>query len=307
MKLQDILSKYLNHAELEAFAAELKASEGEKYAVSGMVASQVAFVLATLFRHDSRNTVVILNDKEEALYFFNDLQALMPKKEILFFPASYKKPYQIEEIDNANVLQRAEVLNQLNHTQSGRQLIVTFSEALSEKIINKRSLVKNTLDIRQGDELGMDFVVEVLEEYGFEREEFVYEPGQYAMRGGILDVFSFANELPYRIEFFGQEVDSIRIFEPVDQRSEGEVRSVSLIPNIQRHLTQEEKVSFFEYISSKALIYTQSADFVKQDLSRAFQKAGEFYKELAEKSGEGVVSSDPSRALPEWRSVCERT
>ncbi|MEZ4850258.1 MAG: hypothetical protein R3B93_16920 [Bacteroidia bacterium] len=133
----------------------------------------------------------------------------MPKKEILLFPASYKRPYQVEEIDNANVLQRAEVLNELNHTQHGRQLIITFAEALNEKVVNKKALVKNTLEIVQGTELGMEFVLELLEEFGFEREDYVYEPGQFAVRGGFWTCFSFAHELPYRIEFFGDEIDTI--------------------------------------------------------------------------------------------------
>ena len=133
----------------------------------------------------------------------------MPQKDIYYFPASYKRPYQIEEVDNANILQRAEVLNELNHTKSGRQIIVTFAEALNEKVVNKRSLVRNTLEIKESEDCGMDFIIETLDTYQFERETYVYEPGQYAVRGGIIDVFSFAHEKPYRIEFDEEEIESI--------------------------------------------------------------------------------------------------
>ena len=293
LKAADILKLYQEHKEITAFAEKLKESEQGKFRIKGMVGSQPSFILSALFRNNHKNTFIILNDKEEALYFHNDLQSLMPKKEILFFPASYKRPYQLEEIDNANVLQRAEVMNQLNHTHSGRQLIVTFAEALSEKIINKRSLVKNTLDLKKGESVGMDFVVEVLEEYGFERQDFVFEPGQFSVRGGILDVFSFAHDLPYRLDFFGDDIESIRIFDPVEQLSNEEVGRVSLIPNIQKQLIEEEKVSFLEYISTKGLLFLQNADFVRADLDKQFGRAEKYYQSLMERSGNGALSSGP--------------
>ena len=261
--------------------------------MKGLVGSQSSFLVAALFRQTQRNTMIILNDKEDALYFYNDLQALMPKKEILYFPASYKRPYQVEEIDNANVLQRAEVLNELNHTQHGRQLIVTFAEALNEKVVNKKALVKNTLEVVTGTELGMEFVVELLDEYGFEREDYVYEPGQYAVRGGILDVFSFAHDYPYRIEFFGDEIDTIRTFDPVTQISEEKVKRISLIPNIQQNLRSEEHVSFLDYVSPTTLIFSQNISFIEADLERLYVKAEEHYQTLINSSGGGAASSPP--------------
>ncbi len=293
LNLQDILRRYQHHEELVALAESLKNADDEKFLVKGMAGSQEAFLVATLYRLTARNLVVILNDKEEALYFQNDLQALMPRKEIFFFPASYKRPYQIEEVDNANILLRAEVLNELNHTRSGRQVIITFAEALNEKVVNKRSLIKNTLEIRKGETLGMDFVTQLLEEYGFEREDYVYEPGQFAVRGGILDVFSFAHDRPYRIEFFGDEIDSIRLFDPVNQISEEEIDRVSLIPNIQRNLLTEEKVSLLEYVSPRTLIIARNIPFVEADLDRLYVKAAAMYENLMEQSGGGATSFSP--------------
>lgn len=297
MKIQDVLAAFVEHPRLADFAAKLKDDRGNDFGIFGMAGSQSAFVTAALYRQTQRNTVVVLNDKEEALYFLNDLNLLMPRKEILYFPASYKRPYQIEEIDNANVLQRAEVLNQLNHTQSGRLLVVTFAEALCEKIINRRSLVKNTLEIKKGDDPGMDFVVDLLEEFSFEREDFVYEPGQFSVRGGILDVYSFAHELPYRIEFFGNEIDSIREFDPVSQLSDAEVTQVSLIPNIQKNLLDEEKVDFLEYISPTTQVLIRNREFVQADLDRHFKKAEEAYSKLQKDSGSGATGSDPTKLL----------
>ncbi|MEL6192793.1 MAG: transcription-repair coupling factor [Bacteroidota bacterium] len=293
MKIEEILKAYRENEAWLSVIEDVKQDKGGKYQLKGLAGSQLAFLVASSFRHMQRNMMVVLDDKEEALYLQNDLQALMPKKEIFLFPASYKRPYQVEEIDNANVLMRAEVLNELNHTRTGRQLIITFAEALHEKVVNKRSLVKNTLELKQGENCGMEFVIEVLEEYGFEREEFVYEPGQFAIRGGILDVFSFAHDLPYRIEFFGDEVESIRTFDPVEQTSLETINRVSLIPNIQRNLLTEEKVGLLEYLSDTTLIWLKNKEFVMADLDRLFEKASQQYKKLITESGGAAASLSP--------------
>lgn len=293
VKIQDILKIYREHPELAAFATQIREDSGGVFQIKGLAGSQSAFMLTSIFQSAHRSGLVILNDKEEALYFYNELQALMPQKEILYYPASYKRPYQLEEIDNANVLQRAEVLNQLNHTQSGRQLIITFAEALSEQVVNKRSLVKNTLDLRKGEHCGMDFVVDVLDDYGFDSADFVWEPGTYSKRGGILDVFSFANDLPYRIEFFGDEVESIRSFDPVDQISKEDHQTVSLIPNIQKNLINEEKTHFLEYLSDRTVVFIQSMEFVTADLDRQFERAMKYWQELQAQSGGAALSRAP--------------
>ncbi len=293
MKIDKLLRIYQENPELQQFAKEIKESEGANFHLPGLVGSQKSFMLAALFRNLQRNMLIILNEKEEALYLQNDLQALMPRKEVLLFPASYKRPYQIEEVDNANVLQRAEVLNELNHTRTGRQIIITFAEAIHEKVINKRSLIQNTLEIKKGDNYGMDFIIEVMETYGFEREDFVYEPGQFAVRGGILDVYSFAHDIPYRIEFFGEEIDSIRTFDPVSQLSEEEVKRVSLIPNIQKNLLVEDRVSFLEYVSANTLVVMQNLPFIKADLDRLFQKANDQFEKLQADSGGANLSRSP--------------
>ena len=293
LKPDTLLKTYRESSALVDFLAPMGSEVKQHFHIKGWVGSQAAFLIAAAYRILERNIVVVLNDKEEALYFHNDLQHLMPRKDILLFPASYKRPYEIEEVDNANVLQRAEVLNALNHTRTGRQVVVTFAEALHEKVVNKRSLVKNTLEIKKGEACGMDFIIEVLETYGFEREEFVYEPGQFAVRGGLLDIFSFAHELPFRIEFFGEEIETIRTFDPVSQISDQELPRVSLIPNIQKNLLAEEKVSFLEYISDRSLLFIKSISFIEADLDRLFQRATESFSKLMEDSGGGATSESP--------------
>lgn len=302
MKIQDILKIYREHPNILDFSEALKASESGVFQIKGSVGSQASFLLTALYQSLHRSTLIVLNDKEEALYFYNELQALMPQKEILYFPASYKRPYQIEDVDNANVLQRAEVLNQLNHTQTGRQLIVTFAEALSEQVVNKRSLVKNTLDVKKGDDCGMDFIVDVLDDYGFEHADFVWEPGTYSKRGGILDVYSFGNDLPLRIEFFGDDIESIRSFDPVDQISKEDFNVVSLIPNIQKHLLNEDKTHFLEYLSNSTFVYIQSLEFVLADLDRQYERAIKYWTELQEKTGGAALSRAPEELYTNGKS-----
>lgn len=290
LKAADIISYYIENAEIQAFAKEIEESEFEKFHLKGLVGSQSAFMVAALHKNMKKPYLVILNDREDALYFHTDLQMLLPKSDILYFPASSKRPYQIEQIDNANVLTRAEVLNVLNHSKNKNPIIVTCAEALFERVINRKSLVKNTLEIKEGESCGMDFLVQMLDEYGFEREDFVYEPGQFAMRGGILDIYSFAHELPFRIEFFGEDIESIRTFDPTTQISETKVKRISLIPNIHTNFLKEEKVSLLEYISPKTLIFTASIDFIQTDLDRVFEKAKEHYQRILDNSG-GVAAS----------------
>ena len=161
---------------------------------------------------------MIFNDKEEAAYYLNDFEQLLNDKDVLFYPGSYRRPYQIEETDNANVLLSAEVLNRIN-SRKKPAIIVTYPDALFEKVVTRRELEKNTLKISDGDNLSIDFVNEVLFEYKFKRVDFVTEPGEFSVRGGIVDVFSFSHDEPYRIEFFGDEVDSIRTFDVETQLS----------------------------------------------------------------------------------------
>lgn len=174
----------------------------------GITGSAKAVCSAVVCSQVPGNHLFILNDKEEAAYFMNDFEGLFPEnKNILFYPASYRVPYQLEETDNANVVARAEVLDKINGGKN--TWIVTYPEALFEKVPTQRNLTKNTFKLEEGKTYSIDFIHEVLMEYHFEYVDFVYEPGQFSIRGGIVDIFSFSNDNPFRIEFFGDEVESI--------------------------------------------------------------------------------------------------
>ena len=234
--------------------------KSEVVRVKGLSGSLDALLLAAVYNTSRSSHVIILQDKEEASYFLNDLQNLLSQKEVLLFPMSYKRPYEYDEVENANILMRAEVLNHVaNHPES--QIIITYPEALSEKVITRKSLASNTFVVNVGERLDREFLEEFLHSYDFEKTDFVYEAGQFAIRGGILDVYSYAHELPYRIELSGDEVDSIRSFDPGSQLSVETLEKVSLMPNVQTRLVHEERQSFFDFIPHTTRIWIN--DFIK--------------------------------------------
>ena len=255
--------------------------ESKELHLSGLVGSSLSFVISSLFKSSEFPFVLIFNDKEEAAYYLNDIEKLIGDKHVLFYPGSYRRPYQIEETDNANVLLRAEVLNRIN-SRKKPALIVTYPDALFEKVVTRKELDKKTLRLSTGDQLSLDFLNEVLFEYKFNRVDFVTEPGEFSVRGGIVDVFSFSHDEPYRIEFFGNDVDSIRTFDVETQLSTGSVKKISIIPNVEDKVLHEERGSFLKYMPSKSLVFVKNREVLSKRIDLLFEKAKVAFKELSE-------------------------
>src|SRR5690554_4799786 len=247
--------------------------------VSGLVGSAIPMVIAETFKHADAPFLLILNDKEEAAYHLNDLENILGQEHVMFYPGSYRRPYQIEDTDNANILLRSEVLNRIN-SRKKPALIVTYPEALFEKVVTWKELERNTLKIAVNDDLSIDFVNEVLFEYHFKRTDFVTEPGEFSVRGGILDVFSFSHDEPFRIEFFGDEVDSIRTFDVETQLSLEQVKKISVIPNIENKTIKEQRESFLKYIAGKTVVFLKNQDMVLSAMDRLYGRATEAYDAL---------------------------
>nr|WP_262899714.1 transcription-repair coupling factor [Winogradskyella alexanderae] len=248
--------------------------------LKGLVGSSLSIVVAEVFKTSEKPFLLVFDDKEEAAYYLNDLEQLINDKDVLFYPGSYRRPYQIEETNNANVLLRAEVLNRIN-SRKKPAIIVTYPDALFEKVITKKELEKNTLKIAVGNELSIEFVNEILFEYNFKRVDFVTEPGEFSVRGGIVDVFSFSHDEPYRIEFFGDEVDSIRTFDVETQLSTERIKKVSIIPNVANKFIEEKRESFLKYISSKTIVFSKNSDLIFSTIDDFYAKAVEAFKALS--------------------------
>ncbi|MDA7549823.1 transcription-repair coupling factor [Flavobacteriaceae bacterium] len=255
------------------------ANSENKTLISGLVGSSFSIVISEVFKEVDRPFLIILNDKEEAAYHLNDLENLLGEKNVFFYPGSYRRPYQIEETDNANILLRSEVLNRIN-SRKKPAIIVSYPEALFEKVITKKELERHTLKIGKGDHLSIDFVNEVLFEYNFKRTDFVTEPGEFSVRGGILDVFSFSNDNPYRIEFFGDEVESIRSFDVDTQLSTETIKKITIIPNMENKMMEEKRISFLKYIASKTIVFHKNEDLLYQGIDKLFNQAEDTFNKL---------------------------
>jgi len=248
--------------------------------LSGLRGSSFAFLINDLFQNTSCNFFIVCNDKEKAAYILNDLQALLPEKHIHYFPESYKVPYKEEKTSNASVQERAETLSQLSkENYSG--IVVTYAAALAEKVASKTSLNKNTLVIKKGDKLSIDFIEEFLMSYDFELCDFVSEPGQYAIRGGIVDIYSFAHELPYRVELFGNDVEAIKTFDPASQLSNRHYEFVTIIPNIQSNQVIEIRKPIFDYISENTFVCFDDVLFSKDNIDQIYQKTEKAFSNLS--------------------------
>ncbi len=283
MSKSTIAQKFAKSLQQQKLGDFIASSEkiNSKVQLKGLVGSALSYVISNAFEEAESPFLLIFNDKEEAAYYLNDLEQLMGDKNVLFYPGSYRRPYELEETDNANVLLRAEVLNRIN-SRKKPALIVTYPDALFEKVVTRKELEKSTLKISVNDQLSLDFVNEVLFEYKFKRVDFVTEPGEFSVRGGIIDVFSFSNDEPYRIEFFGDEVDSIRSFDVETQLSTDKVKKISVMPNVEHKRLDEVRESFLKYVSSKTVVFIKNQELLAGAMDKLFEKAEEAFGKLSE-------------------------
>ena len=305
MDRPSFLSIYQSDPIFQTLAHQLSAGAPFQLQVKGLSGSLDMVLLAAYFAQQGGFHLVIAQDKEEAAYLNSDLQNLLGNLDQGIFPSSYKRPYQYEEVDNANVLQRGELLNQLLESKGGSRIVITYPEALYEKVINKRSLVENTFTTRVGEAVDMEFVTEILSTYDFERTDFVYEPGQFAIRGGILDVFSFSNEFPYRLELVGKEIESIRTFDPETQLSLQSVPFISLIPNVQTRLLQEVRQSFLSFLPEKATLWIKDYQLTLDVMDECYQKATQAFGQMAGSTKKEALVLQPEQLFEQGADFVE--
>jgi transcription-repair coupling factor (superfamily II helicase) len=272
----------------------LKPNDLVKIHLKGASGSLDAVISSSIAQNNTHHShLFVLHDREEAAYFQNDLQNLLSKRDVHFFPTSYKRPYEFEETENANVLARTELINLLNNKSARGELIVSYPEALCEKVVNKRALKKHTIALKVGSLLNVDQLLKDLIEFEFEKEDFVYEAGQFAMRGGIIDIFSFGNELPYRIELFGDEIESIRTFDPESQLSKTNLKSVGIIPNLQTKFSDVSKQSFLSFLPKNTKIWFKDVQLTYDTIDRYFESAKDSFEDLMKQSNETQIIQNP--------------
>ncbi len=268
MSVRDLLADYQNTPCLFQLVDRLSFAQFQKIHLKNLTGSASQFVVAASFLHNAcsqLNHLIVLNDAEEAAYFHNSLENLTDALDIFYFPSSFKNRKNYQLLNSSHVMLRTEALTKLT-AGSNKKILVTYPEALFEKVVLPETLSSNIIFIKTGDTLNVEQLLLKLADYGFERTDFVYEPGQFAIRGGILDIYSFGNEKPYRVELFGNDVDSIRIVDPETQLSERKLLQVSIIPNVDTQFGNEERVSLFEFLPDNTICWMQDYELCKEKL-----------------------------------------
>ena len=306
MNVRNILEAYKADQRIIGLAKALSISKNPRIHLKGLVGSSDAMVAIALYFLQHRHMMFVLPDRDEAAYFQSDLEGLMDK-EVLLFPSSFRKAYDFTQIDNSKVLQRAEVLNELIHSSELGKLIVTYPEAISERVIDRKSLEKNTLEISTGNKLSIDFINEFLVEYDFDRVDFVYEPGQFSIRGGIVDIFSFSHDLPYRVEFFSDVIETIRTFEIEDQLSVDHVKSITIVPNVQSKYLTEHNISIMEYIDPHTMIWMSDVQFTLDIIKDGYKRANALWKALSnEEKQQNQLLIDPKFSFTDHNLLADQ-
>ncbi|MGN7203527.1 transcription-repair coupling factor [Pedobacter sp. SAFR-022] len=305
MNIREIINQYKTDERIVALAKALNMGKGSKIQLKGLVGSADAMAAVATYFLLHKPQLFILPDREEAAYFLGDLESILDKA-VLLFPSSYRKGFDFTQIDTANVLGRAEVLNELNHDSEFGKIVVTYPEALSEKVIDRSVLEKNTLEITVNTKLSIEFINEFLFEYEFERTDFVYEPGQFSIRGGIVDIFSFSHDLPYRIEFFGDVVESIRTFEIESQLSVDDVKTLTIIPNVQSKYLTESNINLLDYIDKDTQVWIKDVEFTLDIIKAGHKKAVELWKALpAQEKQENQNWIDPKYSFSDEKMIAD--
>jgi transcription-repair coupling factor (superfamily II helicase) len=270
LEIQELIEQICSQEGFRTILSKIESGENE-IDLRNIVGSMSAFVAAGAIKQTKGIHLFIFNDSEKAAYFYNDLYKLLhpilhnddnddddniSEDRVLFFPSSFKRSSRYGSGDFSKIVQRTQVMKRIK-TQPELLAIVTYPEAVAEMVPSDSSLDRNTLNLTTGDKPGIDLVKKTFVEYDFERVDFVYEPGQYAIRGGIVDVFSFSSNKPYRMEFFGNEIESIRSFDINTQFSNNKLKTAVITSNI-KNITAKNNIPFTDFIPPKTIVWAEN-------------------------------------------------
>ena len=269
MNIQELERLYVQLPQVSALAKLLGKSSEKKIFLEGLLGSSAPMLFASLARKCQSQLLFVLQDAEEAGYFYHDLTQLMGTDQVLFFPSSYRRAVKYAQRDAANEILRTEVLAKLSAAANSPLYIITYPEALSELVVSKKNLDERTLVLEKDQTIAVSDIEKTLRDFGFREVDYVYEPGQYAVRGSILDVYSYSCEFPYRIDFFGDDIDSIRTFEVEDQLSKDQRTHVEIVPEL---VGTEDKVPFLSFLPKETLLVAKDYFYVRDAIDRTYQE-----------------------------------
>ena len=278
MKIPELLKYFSNHNKIKDLLEVIKSDKLCRLHLKGASGSSISFILSAIYKNHKSDFIIVKPDKETAAYLYNDLCNLLGESNIMFFPGSYKRQIHHDNLDVDSIVRRVEVLNTLSKKHSGK-IIVTYPGSLPEKVISKSGLAEKTFVLKKGEELSIGFLNDLFFEYGFERTDFVFEPGQYSIRGSIVDVFSYSSDIPYRIDFFGDEVESLRTFDIESQLSIDHLNEITIIPDIQTGEDSNNQGSIFDFINDKTICCVENLPSVVQVVNRLIGETHSRYED----------------------------
>jgi len=294
--LDNLIAKYDSSIQIKNLISKLNNNTSDNYLLKDMSGDLPYFVLNSLSKNLDRIQLFVANDKENAAYIYNTLQNITNKINVVFFPDSFKRPMIFEELDNNNIQERTEIVNKLTRDDSIVKIIITYPEAIFEKVIKPELLDQHKIEVEVGESLDLDTAISILVEFDFKRVDYVYEPGQFSIRGGIIDIFNYASDWPYRIDLFDEEVESIRFFDPTTQLSIRNLKKISLIPNVNSKFDNQDKVSFFDTIPKSTIIWIEDDTMLLDKLQQCFVKLEEFEKSVSS-TDENLIKIFKERAF----------
>ncbi|MEO7315984.1 MAG: transcription-repair coupling factor, partial [Ginsengibacter sp.] len=280
MNLDELMNNYTNDSRIFSIADRILFSPPQHVYLSGLQGSASQFIFSAVFNHSSTsqlNHLIILRDSEEAAYFHNTIENITGALDIFYFPSSFKTKKNFHQLNASHVMLRTEALTKIS-AGGNKKVVVTYPEALYEKVVLSKSLTENIIHFKKGDTIKVDELLGRFVDHGFIRTDFVYEPGQFAVRGGILDIYSYGNEKPYRIELFGNEIDSIRLFDPETQLSERKLSEVKIIPNVETQFGTGEKVSLLNFLPDNTIVWCQNWTFIKEKIEQELEDVEEMIR-----------------------------
>ncbi len=293
MTISELQSVYAAHPNTKGLATIIKDGGIKTVYVDGVHASCMSLFFSAFIKENPSVYVFVLNDNEEAGYFYHDMVQANGDADILFFPSSYRRAIKYGQKDAANEILRTEVLSRLEKRDN--VAVVTYPEALAEKVVSKKLLTDKTVSLKVGQNIETDTIAAQLVSLGFDHVDYVYEPGQFATRGSILDVFSFASEFPYRIDFFGDEIDSIRTFEVESQLSKEKKSAVNIVPELTG--VSGDSVTFLDFLPSQALLCVKDLLWVRERIQSIHDEVLSSQAIAAAEDGDNVELPDIQKTI----------
>ncbi|MCK4663671.1 MAG: transcription-repair coupling factor [Bacteroidales bacterium] len=273
MELTELQSIYSKNNKIKQVCKELTSFEEKILHLKNLLGSSASFIASACIKNVNKPFFFILSDKEEASYFYNDLTSILGQKQIHLLLSSYYRSIKYKQTENSNIVIRTEVLNHITNSSFHRNnhIIISYPEAIIEKVPSKNDYKKNVFNIKVGDKISIDTIIDYFDKFDFQRTDFVYEPGQYSVRGSITDVFSYSNKNPYRIDFFGDEIDSIRSFNIENQLSIKKLTQISIVPNIQKIDNKNQKITIFDFILPDTILWFKDIQFTIDKINSLYE------------------------------------